>query len=246
MVAKKNMDRKAKGFAKATATGKVAGWKALVLENELLKVTVLPEYGGWIWSAFYKPREVELLWRSPRGLLHKDDPPVVPESHLGFRAYSPGGWPELFPHGSGAAEIRGVKMPFHGEVVNRRWNVEILRSPKGEAAARMWVDCHLLPLRLERILRVVSGAATLVMEETVTNRSGIPIDFMWGHHPYFGKPILSETTRIVAPAVPWMTTASRAAGRCATEKIFLFVRKKGPGPGRCSIYLIFQAAGMRW
>jgi len=195
-VAKKNE----KPFARLDCSGKVEGWKAIVLENELIKVVSLPEYGGWILSIIYKPRNADLLWRSPRGLLAKDDPPVVPESSLGFRAYSPGGWPELFPHGSGAADVRGVKMPFHGEAVNRVWKFEPLKAPKGEAAVRMWVDCHLLPLRLERTLRVKAGQAVLILDEKVTNRSGIPIDFMWGHHPYYGKPVYGAGSRIFAPA----------------------------------------------
>lgn len=181
-------------------TGSLEGWRTVVLENELLRVVVLPEYGGWILDILYKPRQVNLLWRSPRGLIHKDDPPVVPEASLGFRARSPGGWPELFPHGSGAADVRGARMPFHGEVVNRVWRFELVESPAGEVAVRLCVDCHLLPLRLERTLRLRAGRSTLTVEEKVTNRAGIPIDFMWGHHPYYGKPVLSAASRIFAPA----------------------------------------------
>ena len=192
--------KSAKPFARLDCSGTIEGWKALVLENELLQVVALPEHGGWILSVIYKPRKVDLLWRSPRGLLAKDDPPVVPESSLGFRATSPGGWPELFPHGSGAADICGVKMPFHGEAVNRVWKFEPLKTPKGEVAVRMWVDCNLQPLRLERTLRVKAGQATLILDERVTNRCGIPMEFMWGHHPYFGKPVLSKASRIFAPA----------------------------------------------
>lgn len=189
-----------KDFVCASADTRVLGWRALILENNLLKVTILPEYGGLIFSIFHKPRAIEMLWRSPRGLLAKDDPPVVPESSLGFRATSPGCWPELFPHGSGPTDVCGVRMPFHGEVVNRVWRYELLPAHAGEAAIRMWVDCHLLPLRLERIVRLRVGHAALILDETVVNRAGIPIDFMWGHHPYFGKPLMDADSRIIAPA----------------------------------------------
>ena len=99
----------------ATDNTTIKGWRALTLENENLKAVVLPEYGGLIYSIYHKPRQTEMLWQSARGLLAKDDPPVVPESSLGFRATSPGCWPELFPHGSSPAEVYGVRMPFHGE-----------------------------------------------------------------------------------------------------------------------------------
>ena len=195
---------RAKSFARASF-GTLRGWKTLVVESEKLSVTVLPEHGGWILSCFYKPRNVELLQSSPRGLLAKDDPPVVTDPLFQYRDRSPGGWPELFPHGSGPAEAYGVKLPMHGEVVNRQWRAEIVSARGAEAVAHMSVDCHLMPLRLERTLRVAAGSATFVLEETATNLSSLPFDFMWGHHPIFGKPLLAEGARIFAPAARSLT-----------------------------------------
>jgi galactose mutarotase-like enzyme len=213
MPAKKSAVRRGpRGAARVSFSTKVAGWKSLVLESDRLRVTTLPEYGGWIVSILYRPRDVEMLYRTPRGLISRDDLPVVTDPLGGFRAYSPGGWPELFPHGSAATEIAGVRMPFHGEAVSRAWHCEVLKAPRGEAAARLWVDCHLLPLRLERVMRVRAGSATLTLEETVTNRSGLPIDFMWGHHPYYGRPVLDAGSRIFAPAAKSLTTDYQPAG----------------------------------
>ena len=90
--------------ATATYTSEIAGWKALVLENDLLRVTCLPGHGGWIFSIIYRPRDTELLYHAPRGLLHRDDPPVVPDPHNLYKARSPGAWPEIFPHGSSATQ----------------------------------------------------------------------------------------------------------------------------------------------
>ena len=160
--------RQAKSYARASF-GTLKGWKTLVVESDKLSVTVLPEYGGWILSCFYKPRNVELLQSSPRGLLAKDDPPVVSDPLFAYRDRSPGGWPELFPHGSGPTEAYGAKLPFHGEVVNRQWRAEIARARGGEAVAKMSVDCHLMPLRLERTLRVAAGSASFILEETANN-----------------------------------------------------------------------------
>ena len=234
---------KAKSFARASFSTKVAGWKALVLENELLKVTALPECGGWILSIGYQPREAELLYRTPRGLIAKDDQPVVTDPLYGFRARSMGGWPELFPHGSAPTEIAGVKMPMHGEAVNRAWRCEVLKAPRGEAAARLSLNCHLLPLRLERVMRVRAGSATLTLEETVTNRSGLAVDFMWGHHPYYGKPVLDAGSRIFAPAKMSLTTDYRPAGWPVHEGADLSLcPAEGAGTGEM-FYLADLAAG---
>jgi galactose mutarotase-like enzyme len=185
--------------ARATYDSSVAGWQALVLENEFLRVTTLPGYGGWILSAVFKPRETEILWQAPRGVVAREDTPVVPDPLYLYKARSPGGWPEIFPHGSGPVEVGGVTMPFHGEAVNRAWNCEVLTAAGDSAAARLSLECHLMPLRLERVMRLDAGRGALILEETATNCSGEPVDFMWGHHPIFGKPLLAEGTRIFAP-----------------------------------------------
>ena len=191
------------GAAKASYS-QLKGWKTLTLENELLSVTVLPEYGGWIYSVFHKGRQVELLWQCPRGLRAKDDPVLAPDPLLAYAARTLGAWPEIFPHGSGPAEANGVKLPMHGEVVHRAWEHGIIKARGIEAAAHMGVQCHLMPLRLERVLRVVAGRAVFELEETVTNYARVPADFMWGHHPLFGKPLLSASSRIMAPAARWL------------------------------------------
>lgn len=198
--------------ASASYSGELSGWRTLVLENDLLRVVVLPEFGGWIVSAVYKPRDVELLWRAPRGLIAKDDPPVITDPLAAYRARSPGGWPEIFPHGSGPTEVGKVTMPFHGEAVNRAWRCEVLEAEGGRASARMTLDCHLMPLRLERVLVVEAGRATLILEETATNYSADPVDFMWGHHPIFCKPLLDEGAKIFAPAGRSLTDDLEAAG----------------------------------
>ena len=91
-----------------------------------------------------------------------------------------GGWQELFPNAGDACVVNGVALPFHGEVSRARWDVVsqtaqalVLRTP-----AR-------LPLVLERRMRLAPGAATLLIDETVRCDAGVPVDFLWGHHPAF-------------------------------------------------------------
>ena len=39
--------------------------RGVVLENGMLRVAVLPELGGRVWSLVYKPLDRELLWHNP-------------------------------------------------------------------------------------------------------------------------------------------------------------------------------------
>jgi hypothetical protein len=198
--------------ATASYSTEVAGWKALVLENDLLRVTCLPGYGGWITSAVYKPRDCDVLYQAPRGVIRREDTPVVADPLYLYRSRSPGGWPEIFPHGSAPVKVGNVTQPFHGEAVNRAWRCEVLEARGASAAAALRLDCHLQPLRIERVMRLDAGKAALVLEETVTNYSGEATDFMWGHHPMFGKPIFSGGARLFIPAARSLTGDYEPAG----------------------------------
>ena len=219
--------RTAKRAVRLDCSGSLDGWRTVTLENEVLKVVVLPEYGGLILDIIYKPRDVNLLWRSPNGVIPRDEPPVVTNPTDEFQARSPGGWPVLFPHGSAPTAVKEATQPFHGEAANRVWRFEPAAAPAGEAAVNMWVDCRLLPLRLERTLRLRASSPVLTVDEKVTNRAGMPIDFMWGHHPFFGKPLMSGDSRIFAPAAKsldgafkncgWPVHNGRDLSRCVPE-----------------------------
>ncbi len=43
------------------------GFRAVTLENETISVTVLPEKGADIYRLVYKPRQMDILWKSPWG-----------------------------------------------------------------------------------------------------------------------------------------------------------------------------------
>jgi len=52
------------------------------------------------------------------------------------------------------------------------------------------------PFRLRRRLRVEKGRAVLSLWERITNEAGESMDFLWGHHPAFGAPFLSDACRV--------------------------------------------------
>jgi len=52
------------------------------------------------------------------------------------------------------------------------------------------------PFRMERTMRVEASRPVLLLRERITNECGEPIDYMWGHHPSYGPPFLSDACRI--------------------------------------------------
>jgi len=80
-----------------------------VLENDLLRIEVLPELCGKIWSIISKPRKRELLRHNPGPTPHR----VAPGSSFDGAFF--GGWDEVFPNDA-PVTVDGIDNPDHGEI----------------------------------------------------------------------------------------------------------------------------------
>jgi galactose mutarotase-like enzyme len=164
----------------------IEGWQALVVGDETLRATVLPERGAELHSLVYVPTETELLFQAPWGLRPPD-----PE-RTGFLDRYAGGWQELFPSTNDETVYRGRVIPFHGEVALLPWECEEL-----DGGLRCSVHCEQTPFRLERMMRLDGG---LVLDELVTNDGDEPAEFTWGHHLVLGPPFIEEGCSLEVPA----------------------------------------------
>ncbi len=91
--------------------GEVNGHRALYLENDALKITVLPDKGADVYELVHKPSGVDFLMKTPQGLR-----PPGEEPPSDFLDNYEGGWQELFPNAGDPCEHGGVSLRFHGEV----------------------------------------------------------------------------------------------------------------------------------
>lgn len=169
---------------------------ALILENDQLKVIVLPEKGADILSFFYKANNTEFLLKSPDGL---NRPPARNRPDDFLQNYE-GGWQELFPNTNDSCDYRGARLPFHGEVALLPWDYVIESDDDSGMAVRLSVECALTPFRLQRLMTLRKGSPTLHLEETVTNISERTAEFVWGHHVVLGGDFLEEGCRIEVPS----------------------------------------------
>jgi len=120
-------------------------WDAIVLENEALRVTVLPAKGAEIASLVDRASGTELLFTAPWGLQPPGSPPREGSDGAPFLENYAGGWQELFPTAGDPCEYRGRSLPFHGEVATAAWEWREL-----DAGLALGVDCPVSPLRVER------------------------------------------------------------------------------------------------
>jgi galactose mutarotase-like enzyme len=170
-----------------------SGWRELPLENEMLRVVVLPDRGAEIVELLHRPSGIDPLFHAPWGL----EPPGSParqgsDGHAFLEVYA-GGWQELFPSVNDPCTYRGRPIPFHGEVATLPWDCQ----HDGDSL-RCTVRCHETPFLLERVMRLEGTA--LVLEERVRNEGGEPAHFVWGHHCVLGPPFLEAGCRLGVPA----------------------------------------------
>ncbi len=178
----------------AVSESSLAGWKSLVLENESVRVAVLPDKGADIVELVDLASGVDPLFRAPWGLQPPGARPREGSDHVAFLENYEGCWQELFPNVNDACLYEGSQIPFHGEVATLPWSVE----GADDEGLELSVRCRATPFRLQRTMRLEENA--LVLDETVVNEGDRDAHFVWGHHCVVGPPFLEAGCRLHAPA----------------------------------------------
>jgi galactose mutarotase-like enzyme len=175
------------------------GQPVVILENETLRVCVLPEKGAEISVFQHKPGDIDPLYR--RGSLRNPPryPATIPDRGGSFVDGYSGGWQEIFPSGGAPTEVKGAQLGTHGEVFQLPWQWEILEDRPDKISVRFWVRTLRTPFLLERTMTISENSPILTFDETVCNEGGEEMPFMWGHHPAFGAPFLDASCILDAP-----------------------------------------------
>jgi hypothetical protein len=176
------------------------GMRIGLLENELLRIGILLDKGADIFDFTYKPRDLDFMWQSPIEMR----PPYVATSALpegAFHDYYYGGWQEVLPSAGWASEpYLGTYQGLHGEVSLLPFQAQIVEDSAEAVAVKTWVRTYRSPLKLERLMRLERDKAALFIEETLVNEAPVEFAVMWGHHPAFGEPFLSQACHVQVPA----------------------------------------------
>ena len=180
--------------------GDVAGWRSVVLENDALRIVVLPDKGAEIHQITDLRSGTNLLFEAPWGLRPPGSPPLPGSGDDEFMWNYAGGWQELFPSVNEACVYRGNPIPFHGEVASLPWEYEILDGDRSEACVRFSTRSRQTPFRVERVLRLRDEEPELLVEGSVRNESTQSAHFVWGHHCVVGPPFLEPGCRLDIPA----------------------------------------------
>lgn len=176
------------------------GLQVVVLENELLRISVLPDKGTDIFEFLYKPLDVDFMTVSPQGLRNPNRGLPTNAHSSGFlHDYWEGGWMECFPNGGNPANYQGVEFGQHGEVHLIPWRHAVIEDDPAKVSVRFWARTYRTPFLVEKTLTLEQHSPVLLIQERVTNESDVPVDYMWGHHPVFGRPFLEPGCTIDVP-----------------------------------------------
>jgi hypothetical protein len=177
------------------------GYRALILENELIRTTILLDKGSDICELLYKPKDIDFMWRSPLELNAELKHPATKELAGGsiFDAYE-GGWQELLPSISSPSNYGGMGLGFHGEVFSLPWNFEVVEDTPYIVRVKLYVRTRRAPLFVTKMITIRSQTAVLEFEESIRNEADETFHFMWGHHPAVGVPFLDPNCVVDLPS----------------------------------------------
>lgn len=162
--------------ARVSRRARIHGLPAIQLENQWLKVSILPGVGAKIYDLVWKPTGKNILWHNPRIL-----PQAYPiESE--FDNYWCGGWDDAFPT-CDECVFRGQRYPSLGELRSLRWKVDSTGRQGGSAVARLSTFGPISPVSAVKTVTLEGQTPVVRMHYKIVNLGPMNVDFLWGTHP---------------------------------------------------------------
>jgi len=161
------------------------------MENEFLRLNILVDKGASIYELYYKPEDIDFLWKGWNQIRDNTYFVSTKEEKSGaFLDYYEGGWQECFPASN--CEYKGAAFGLLGEICNIPFNYKVIKDEKDEISIKFWVRTYKTPYYLERIIVLKSECPKIFIREKVINEGEEELEFMWGHHPAIGGLFLDE------------------------------------------------------
>jgi galactose mutarotase-like enzyme len=170
------------------------------MENELIRVGILPTKGADIVEFRHKPQDLDVLWHSPIPVHSPGHQiPTSARSDGAFLDYYHGGWQEVFPSAGPATVYQGSELGVHGEVCLLPWDVIVIEDSPTRIEILFTVETVRLPFRLERGMSIIAGSPVVTLDERIINLGATDVAYEWGHHPAFGAPFIGAGCIIDLP-----------------------------------------------
>ncbi len=176
------------------------GLNAVILENELLRVTVLADKGADILEFVHKPSDTDFMWRTPWGV--RDPSLFTPSTGWPEGVWHDlyeGGWQTIAPTGGFPGDYMGAEIGQHNESALMPWDSQITEDTPERVSARFHVKSYRTPYAIEKTLTIEQGSPALRVTESVTNLAEEETECVWGQHIALGEPFLGPGCRLDLP-----------------------------------------------
>ncbi|HWR08636.1 MAG TPA: hypothetical protein VN379_17370 [Sporomusa sp.] len=197
--------------------GKYKGLEGVILENETIRLIVLPQLGAKIASLWYKPQNFEVFFQPTDGVFR------LSQYGASFAEYDTAGADEMYPTIDACLyPDRGysARLPDHGDLWSIPWSVtavedQVLSCTQGQS----------LPYDFKRVITL--GSSSVRLDYRVINTGDEALYGLWAFH---GLTACDENTRIILPEAGRVVNVhnSTMLGPAGTEHSFpLTVSSKG-------------------
>jgi hypothetical protein len=179
------------GAAPLVDTGQTrSGIPGIVIESDLLRVTVIPEVGAKVLEIVHLASGFDLLWQNERVPLRRTYPGAP------FDDLWCGGWDELFPTDP-PCEIDGNTFHDHGDLWHGPWDCRIVADDGERATLHLRRFAVSLPCLMEKWISLERGSLHIRFRHRLTNLGSQPVAFAWNLHVAHR---ISPDSRIYVPA----------------------------------------------
>jgi hypothetical protein len=175
------------------------GIDTVFLENEYLRMMVLPGKGGDILEFRDKRTDVDVLWHADHNWQPPMDRPVPSADPTMFHDHYPGGWQLNLPVAGYTDGFYDAPYGLHGESALLPFEYD---ATERTAAVELELRAELVryPFEITRTLRLPANKSSLSIEESVTNHGDEPLPYIWQQHLALGKPLLGPNAELEIPA----------------------------------------------
>lgn len=174
------------------------GIDTVFLENEHLRIMVLPGKGGDILEFRDKRADVDVLWHADHNWQPPGDRTVPSLDATTWHDHYPGGWQVNLPVAGYTEGFGDAPYGLHGESSLVEFDSRIDRGDE-VVALELEADLVRYPFHIERRLSLPSDEPTLRIEESVTNTGGRSVPYIWQHHIALGRPLVGPDARLDIP-----------------------------------------------
>ncbi|WP_254278777.1 aldose 1-epimerase [Haloarcula marina] len=176
------------------------GIDALFLENDHLRVEILPGKGGDVTEIRDKRTDVNVLFEAPHEWRAPASGTVgAPDGAFSFLDHYPGGWQSVLPGAGGPSSAHGAPLALHGESSLVPFEKTVLTDTPDEVGVRLSASLTRYPFDIERDVTLAAGESAVEVSERVTNTGAVEVDFSWLQHIALGEPLVAPEARLSVP-----------------------------------------------